>query len=118
MHDTLHPVIVMVSLLLSQTIWAQETRETPCAPVDVTSFRDRVQLRCADEVRDGGENVRLFAVPAADSEFAGRFLNTANAALVGERVLVVQYQGKSLLPGESSPSCGKGCRLVVAISIR
>src|SRR6266478_881920 len=54
MHDALRPVIVMVSLLLSQTIWAQETRETPCAPVDVTSFRDRVQLQCADEVRDGG----------------------------------------------------------------
>jgi len=118
MHDTLRPVIVMVSLLLSQTIWAQEIRETPCTPVDVTSFRDRVQLQCAQEVRDGGETVRLFVVPAADAEFAGRFLNTASAALVGGRVLVVQYQGRSLLPGDPSPSCGKGCRLVVAISIR
>jgi len=69
-------------------------------------------------VRDAGENVRLFAVPAADAEFAGRFLNTASAALVGGRELVVRYQGMSLLPGEPSPSCGKGCRLVVAISIR
>lgn len=118
MHDTLHPVIVMVSLLLSQTIWAQETREAFCAPVDVSSLRDRVQLQCADDVRDGGESLRLFVVPAADAEFANRFLNTASAALVGGRVLVVQYRGRSLLPDESSPSCGKGCRLVVAISIR
>ena len=118
MHDTLRLVIVMVSLLLSQTIWAQETRETTCAPVDVTSLRDRVQLQCAEEVRDAGENVRLFVVPAADTDFANRFLNTASAALVGGRVLVVQYQGRSLLPGEPSPSCGKACRLVVAISIR
>jgi len=118
MHDALRPVIVMVSLLLSQTIWAQETRETPCAPVDVTSFRDRIQLQCADEVRDGGETVRLFVVPAADAEFAGRFFNTVSAALIGGRVLVVQYQGRSLLSGERSSSCGKACRLVVAISIR
>jgi hypothetical protein len=118
MQNTLRPAIAMGLLLVTQTTWAQETRETPCAPVDVTSFRDRVQLQCADEVRDGGETVRLFVVPAADAEFAGRFLNTANAALVGGRVLVVQYQGRSLLPGEPSPSCGKACRLVVAISIR
>jgi len=118
MQNTLRAAIAMVSLLLSQTTWAQEIRETSCAPIDVTSFRDRVQLQCADEVRDGGETVRLFVVPAADAEFAGRFLNTANAALVGGRVLVVQYQGRSLLPGEPSPSCGKACRLVVAISIR
>ena len=118
MQDTVRPGIVMLSLLLSQTIWAQETRETMCAPVDVTSLRDRVQLQCAEEVRDAGDNVRLFVVPAADSDFANRFLNTASAALVGGRVLVVQYQGKSLLPGEPAPSCGKACRLVVAISIR
>ena len=118
MQNTLRAAIAMGLLLLTQTTWAQEIRETPCAPVDVTSFRDRVQLQCAEEVRDAGENVRLFVVPAADAEFAGRFLNTANAALVGGRVLVVQYQGRSLLPGEPSPGCGKACRLVVAISIR
>jgi hypothetical protein len=118
MQNTLRATIGMGLLLLTQTTGAQEIRETPCAPVDVTSFRDRVQLQCADEVRDGGETVRLFVVLAADAEFAGRFLNTANAALVGGRVLVVQYQGRSLLPGEPSPSCGKTCRLVVAISIR
>jgi hypothetical protein len=108
----------MASLLMSQAIWAQETREAPCAPVDVSAWRDRVQLQCADEVRDGGESVRLFVVPAADAEFANRFLSTATAALVGGRVLVVQYQGRSLLSGERSPGCGKGCRLIVAISIR
>ncbi len=118
MQNTIRPGIVMLSLLLSQTNWAQETRETTCAPVDVTSLRDRVQLQCAEEVRDAGENVRLFAVPAADAEFAGRFFNTVSAALIGGRVLVVQYQGRSLLSGERSSSCGKACRLVVAISIR
>src|SRR5882762_9778387 len=118
MQNTLRAAIAMGVLLLTQTTWAQETRETPCAPVDVTSFRDRVQLQCAQEVRDGGETVRLFVVPAADAEFADRFLNTANAALVGGRALVVQYQRRSLLLGEPSPNCGKACRLVVAISIR
>jgi len=118
MQNTLRAAIAMVLLLLTQTTWAQETREAVCAPVDVSALRDRVQLQCADEVRDGGESVRLFVVPAADAEFANRFLSTASAALVGGRVLVVQYQGRSLLPGEPSPSCGKGCRLVVAISIR
>jgi len=118
MQKALRAAIVIVSLSLSQPPWAQETRETICAPVDVTSLRDRVQLQCADDVRDGGENVHLFAVPAADAEFANRFLNAASAALVGGRVLVVRYQAGSLLPGEPSPSCGKECRLVVAISIR
>jgi len=118
MQNTLRAAIAMGLLLLTQTTWAQETRQTTCAPVDVTSLRDRVQLQCKEEVRDAGENVRLFAVPAADADFANRFLNTATAALVGERVLVVQYQGGSLLPGEPSLSCGKACRLVVAISIR
>ena len=117
MQNTLRAAIAM-GLLLTHTTWAQETRETMCAPVDVTSFRDRVQLQCADEVRDGGETVRLFVVPAADAEFAGRFFNTVSAALIGGRVLVVQYQGRSLLSGERSSSCGKACRLVVAISIR
>ena len=118
MQNTLRVAIATVSILLTQTSWAQETRETPCAPVDVTSFRDRVQLQCADEVRDGGETVRLFVVRAADAEFAGRFFNTVSAALIGGRVLVVQYQGRSLLSGEPSSGCGKACRLVVAISIR
>jgi len=118
MQTTLRAAIAMGLLLLTQTIWAQETRETTCTPVDVTSFRDRVQLQCVEEVRDAFENVRLFMVPAADTDFANRFLNTASAALVGGRVLVVRYQGMSLLPGEPSPSCGKACRLVVAISIR
>jgi len=118
MHDTLRLVIVMVSLLLSQTIWAQEVREGICEPADVKVVRDRVELRCAGDVRDGGGTVHLFVVPAADAEFATRFLNTASAALIGGRTLVVQYQGMSLLPGEPSPSCGKACRLVVAISIR
>jgi hypothetical protein len=118
MKNTLYASIAMLALLLAQTAWAQETRETICAPVDVSAFRDRVQLQCAEVVRDGSESVRLFAVPAADAEFANRFLNMASAALVGGRVLVVQYQGKSILPGDTRPSCGKECRLVVAISIR
>src|SRR5438093_6850424 len=74
MQNTLHAAIAMGLLLLTQTTWAQETRETTCAPVDVTSLRDRVQLQCAEEVRDAGENVRLFVVPAADADFANRFL--------------------------------------------
>ena len=118
MQKALRAAIVIVSLSLSQTPWAQETRETICVPVDVTSLRDRVQLRCADEARDGGENVRLFVVPAAEAGFADRFLNTATTALANGRVLVVQYLGKSMLPGDPTPTCGKECRLVVAISIR
>jgi len=117
MRNTLHAAILIVPLLLTQTAWAQETREAICAPVDVTSLRDRVQLQCADAVRDGGETVRLFAVPAAEAAFADRFLNTATTALANGRMLVVQYLGTSMLPGTPTP-CGKECRLVVAISIR
>lgn len=118
MKNSLYAAIAMGSLLFTQPTWAQETREAICAPVDVTSSRDRVQLQCADEVRDGGEYVRSFAVPAAEAVFADRFLNTANTALAAGRLLVVQYLGKSMLPGDPTPSCGKECRLVVAISIR
>src|SRR5712692_3632271 len=54
MRNTLHAAILIVPLLLTQTAWAQETREAICAPVGVTSLRDRVQLQCADAVRAGG----------------------------------------------------------------
>jgi len=118
MPDTLRAAIAMGLLLLTQTSWAQETRETFCMPVDVTSLRDRVQLRCSDEARDGGESLRLFAVSAAEPVFADRFLSTATAALANGRGLVVQYLGKSMLPGDPTPTCGKECRWVVAISIR
>jgi len=118
MQNTLRVAIAIVSILLTLTAWAQETREATCEPAEVKVVRDRVELRCASDMRDGGENVSLYAVPAADAEFANRFLNAASSALVGGRLLLVQFQGKSLMPGELSPSCGKGCRLVVAISIR
>ena len=119
MENTRYVAIALVSLFLTQTARAQETREAICAPVEVNVSRDGILLRCANDVLDGGGIVRTFAVSAADAEFADRFLNTAKAAVAGGRGLAVRYHAGSLLPrNPPAPGCGKECRLVDSISIR
>jgi len=110
-------VIAMVSLLLSQTNWAQEIRETPCTPVDVThsgtgsSFN--AHRRCATAARP----CAYLSCRRGMRSLPTVFLNTANAALVGGRALVVQYQRRSCWLESPRPTAG-GMPLVVAISIR
>jgi hypothetical protein len=114
----LFAVIVGVSLFQTKATLAQENREAVCMPAHVTVARNAVHLQCTADVFDSFEVVRIFAVPAADPEFADRFLNTANAALVGGRPLLLKYQARSW-SAPLAPGCDtKDCRLAMTISIR
>jgi hypothetical protein len=116
--SVLFAVIVGVSLFPTKATLAQENREAICMPAHVTVARNAVHLRCVGDVFDSFEVVRIFAVPAADPEFADRFLNTANAALVGGRPLLLKYEAR---PWTAPPAPGcdtKDCRMAITISIR
>jgi hypothetical protein len=109
-----------MSLLLTQTTLAQETRESICIPVDLTVRSESVQLRCASEILDGAGIVRFFAVPTTNAVFAGHFLSTAKSAQINGKPVLVQYQTRAW-SSEGPPSAGceiKECRAAVAISIR
>ena len=112
-------VVAVVLVLLTAGAQGQETREAACVPVEVSTSRSGVQVLCASDVLDGGESVRVFAVPANEEEFANRFLNMANAALVGGRGLNVRYQIRAWSLSEPpAPGCEiRGCRSTVAISV-
>jgi hypothetical protein len=85
----------------------------------VSVSKDNVALRCATDVLDGFEPVRVFVSPAGNSEFTDRFLNTANAALIGGRPLVLTYEARPWTQAAPAPGCPiKECRVAITISIR
>jgi hypothetical protein len=59
-----------------------------CTPTLVGTVLARVHVRCATPVSGG---VIFFAVRAADTPFADRFLKIASDALIAKRTLVIHY---------------------------
>jgi hypothetical protein len=116
----LYTTAAMMLLLRIDTALGQEIRESICLPLEAAATRERVQLRCANEVKDGWEVVHLIVVPTTDTEFANRFLNTANATVTAGRAVFVQYQSRPWsFQGPLQPGCDiKECRSATAIGIR
>lgn len=109
--------LVTLQLLAIRDSLGQEYREGICTPLDVTSFRDKVQLRCLNEIRDGMQSVRLFGVATSDSEFANRFLIQANMALTAGRPLRIQYQSRSWSLPPDAGCDSTDCRAAFAIGM-
>jgi hypothetical protein len=97
--------------------YGQEYREGVCSPLDVTAYKDKVQLRCTNEVRDGMQSVRVFGVAATESEFANRFLVQANMALTAGRPLRIQFQSRSWSQPPDIGCDSTDCRAAVAIGM-
>jgi hypothetical protein len=67
---------------------AAQATTADCTPTLVGTVLARVHVRCATPVSGG---VIFFAVRAADSPFADRFLKLATDALIAKRTLVIHY---------------------------
>ena len=96
-----------------------------CTPLQVGSFEggapnNRVHVLCTTSTPDAGNNIFFFAVPAADTAYANRFISIATAALTTGRTLVIGFtSGKSTDLNNAAFGClSTDCRYASSIIIQ
>ena len=92
-HSTRSPlsfIFAVISLLLPwlPTIASAQQTTYSCKSVDVTTFPERVHVRCSTAASGG---IIFFAVPTANNEHAARILSTLLAGHISGRTLVIGY---------------------------
>jgi hypothetical protein len=91
-----------------------QTAIADCEPTLVGTMASRVHVRCGTAVSG---SILFFAVRTSDSAFAERFLEVATSALIGKRILVLQYDPNDT-SGTSWGCPIVECRPALGISVR
>jgi len=96
-----------------------------CTPSTVAATNDpspnqRVTVVCTSAVVDGTDSIIYFAVPAADTAYANRFLTLATTALTAGRTLSIGYDfGKSTDLNNVAFGCASSnCRYARQINLQ
>ena len=94
-----------------------------CLPVEILEEGNRVQVLCAEPSgweggypRDGADKIRFFAVPKSDVDFAKRFLNIAQTALISGMEMQFQYTSGDI-SGATFGCAADACRKPWAIGL-
>src|SRR5262245_16400101 len=98
-----------ISLGLSDTLRADE-QSMQCMVYYVTSYQERVHLRCKENV----EGINFFAVPTSDPHWAARVLDIGLAAVTSKRWVIIGFD----LDDTSGTSFGcqaNDCRVIHSI---
>jgi hypothetical protein len=114
-------VLLVVGALLGLTGSAGAATYN-CLPVELLEETNRFHVLCAEPrgegeyPRDGSDQVRFFAVPKSDADFAHRFEHITQTALVSG--LVVQFQYKSGDTSGTAFGCAAAdCRQPFAVGL-
>jgi hypothetical protein len=92
---------------------AAQTTHT-CKPVDVTTFPERIHVRC-NTAASGG--IVFFAIPTANSEHAARILSTLLGAHLAGRTIVVGYDSADV-SGTAFGCAPHDCRRLLYVGVQ
>ena len=93
--------------------WAEQTTYS-CKSVNVTTFPERVHVRC-NTAASGG--IIFFAVPTTNNENAARILSTLLAGHIAGRTLVIGYDTTDT-SGTAFGCAQENCRRLLYVGVK
>jgi hypothetical protein len=88
-----------------------------CTPTEVAVYPNRIHVACSATQPDGGANIRFWAVPVTDQQWANRFMSITSTALVSGRTLVLRHTAGDV-SGQSFGCLSQDCRQAIMFSVR
>lgn len=105
---------IFLLLLWLPTLASAEQKTHSCKSVDVTTFPERVHVRCSTAASGG---IIFFAVPTANNENAARILSTLLAGHVSGKTLVIGYDSTDT-SGAAFGCATHDCRRLLSVGVR
>lgn len=96
------------------TIALAEQTTHSCKPVDVTTFANRVHVRCSTATSGG---ILFFAVPTSNNENAARILSTLLAGHIAGKTLVIGYDTTDT-SGSAFGCLQSDCRRLLYVGVK
>lgn len=87
-----------------------------CEPTEVIEWSTRIHVRCSNAHAIGSSSIRWVAIDKTDVDKAARFISLANAALLSDRIFLVQVSASS---GSNVSGClATDCRTPSAFGVK